>query len=63
MNPQTVIRNPALYRAQLACKIARDCLDGKSNPPLGCSLDNWVMYQLLHAVEDIAKALEEKEGK
>lgn len=53
------VRHPGLYRAQLACHIARDGIDGKSEAPTnaGVSRMEWAMYNLLHAVEEIAKAL------
>ena len=48
----------ALYRARLSCKIARDGLEGKSNPAhWSCTPTEYAMFNLLHAVEDIASAI------
>ena len=50
-------RHPGLYRAQLSCKIGRDALEGKTTPPDGILPIEWALFSLLHAVEDIAKAM------
>ena len=52
-----VFRHPGLYRAQLSCKIGRDVLEGKSETPDGVQPIEWAMFNLLHAVEEIAKAM------
>ena len=50
-------RHPGLYRAQLSCKLGRDALEGKTTPPGGVSQMQWAMFNLLHAVEEIATAM------
>ena len=57
------IKNPNLYRAQLACKVGRDALEGKTIPPHGTSPVEWAIYNLLHAIEDIAKEMEAQSSK
>lgn len=52
-----MVRHPGLYRAQLSCRIARDVLDGKTAAPAYVSHMEWAMYNLLHAVEEIATAM------
>jgi len=52
-----VIRHPGLYRAQLSCKIGRDVLEGKTQCPDGVQPMEWAMFNLLHAVEEIATAM------
>ncbi|NCC52992.1 MAG: hypothetical protein EOM20_17515 [Spartobacteria bacterium] len=52
-----LVRHPGLYRAQLSCKIGRDVLEGKIASPDGVQPMEWALYNLLHAVEDIAKAM------
>ena len=59
-----VIAHPGLYRAVLSCKIGRDAIEGKSVPPEGASAMEYAMYNLLHAVEEIANEMMTKyEGK
>jgi len=56
-------REYALYRVSLACKVGRDGLEGRKVPP-GVTPGDWALYNLLHAVEDMALALGmDKEGK
>lgn len=50
-------RNPALYRAKLDCQIARETLAGDIQPPSGLSRQDWALYNICHAIEDIATAL------
>lgn len=52
-----LFRHPGLYRAQLSCKIGRDVLEGKITPPDGTAPMEWAMFNLLHAVEEIATAM------
>lgn len=52
-----LVRHPGLYRAQLSCKIGRDALEGKTQCPEGVSPIEWAMFNLLHAVEEIATAM------
>jgi hypothetical protein len=54
--------NPALYRAELSCRIGKDVIEGKVRPPPGVARSDWILYHLLSAVEDLARALNEKEG-
>jgi hypothetical protein len=51
-------RTPAewsAYRCQLSCKIGRDALDGKTQPPAGCSPLEYAVFNLLHAVEELSR--------
>ena len=52
-----LVRHPGLYRAQLSCKIGRDVLEGKTVPPDSVKPMEWAMFNLLHAVEEIATAM------
>ena len=58
MKPQTP-KEWALYRAGAACRIGMDILNGKTPPPDGSSVTQYALYNLLHAVEDIAEAMKE----
>ena len=51
------VRHPGLYRAQLSCKIGRDALEGKTQCPEGVQPIDLAMFNLLHAVEEIATAM------
>lgn len=53
-------REWALYRVGLACKIGRDALEGKAVPKT-CSAVEYALFNLLHAVEDIANAMGDTE--
>jgi len=62
--PKPSAKCMGLYRAQLSCKIGRDALDGSVQIPDGLRPVEWAMFNLLHAVEEIATAMrEEREGK
>jgi len=52
-----LFKHPGLYRAELSCKIGRDALEGKITPPHGVQPIEWAMFNLLHAVEEIANAM------
>lgn len=52
-----LVRHQGLYRAQLSCKIGRDVLEGKNDAPDGVQPMVWAMFNLLHAVEEIATAM------
>jgi hypothetical protein len=52
-----------LYRARLSCKAGRNAIEGKITPPCGLSPIEWAIYNLLHAVEDIARAMEKSKWK
>ena len=52
-----LVRHPGLYRAQLLCTIGRDTMEGKTTPPDGVTPMEWAMFNLLHAVEEIATAM------
>lgn len=62
--PRKTIRNWPCHRAKLACKIGRDALDASiPDLPDGVTAEQWALYNLLHAVEDIASAIENLEVK
>ena len=64
VNPQVRPKSPqeiALYRASLACKIGRDAIEGK-NVPDGFSRMDFAMFNLFHAIEDIALAMKSNNG-
>ena len=52
-----LVQNPNLYRAQLSCKIGRDVLEGKTAAPDGVQPIEWALFNILHAIEEIAMAL------
>jgi len=52
-----LVRHPGLYRAQLSCRIGRDALEGKTKPPCGTTPTEYALYNLLHALEEIATAM------
>jgi hypothetical protein len=56
-----LVRRTGLYRAQLSCKIGRDALKGKTTAPDGVTPMEWAMFNLLHAVEEIATAMMQDE--
>jgi hypothetical protein len=60
-NPETP-REWATYRAKLNCRIGRDVIEGKTVAPGGISRTEYAIYNLLHAVEHIADALNDKKG-
>jgi len=43
------------YRCKLSCKIGRDALDGKTKAPQGVSPLEYAVFNLLHAVEELAE--------
>ena len=47
------------YRAQASCRIGRDALDGKTFEllPSGVSRQEYALFNLLHAVEELAKLM------
>lgn len=51
--------NPHLYRAILSCKIGRDAIDSKTSLPKNISAMEWAIYNMLHAVEEIAEEMAE----
>ena len=53
-----VRRKNALYRAGLSCAIGRDAIEGRIEIPANVSPMEWAMFNLLHAVEEIASAIE-----
>jgi hypothetical protein len=46
----------AAYRCALSCKIGRDAIERKGLPD-GLTPTEYALYNLLHAVEDLAKAI------
>jgi len=60
--PKDMIRsNPALCRAIISCRVGRDAMDGTLPPPQMATPTEYALYNLLHAIEDIATALAEME--
>ena len=53
-------RSAELYRAKLSCSIARDICAGKNEPPPPLTRQDWALFHLAHAIEDIAHAMLEK---
>lgn len=49
----------ALYRAKLSCRIGKDALNGTAEVPNEVTSSDWVLYQMLCAIEDIAIAMQE----
>jgi hypothetical protein len=43
------------YRCQMSCRIGRDALEGKTKTPPGVSPLEYAMFNLLHAVEELAR--------
>jgi hypothetical protein len=59
--PDPLRIHPGLYRAQLSCKIARDAIDGTRHQPLPyCTATEYALFNLCHAVEEIATAMMEE---
>jgi hypothetical protein len=52
----------SLYRAKLSCKIGRDAIEGTTRPPDGCSPIEYAVFNLLHAVSEIAAAMNAQGG-
>jgi hypothetical protein len=46
-----------LNRAKLACRIGRGVLEGEHPPPPGVFPHEYALFNLLHAVEEIAEHL------
>lgn len=63
---QTRVEITPLYRAKMTCKVGRDFLDKKKSisllPDINFALEQ-AMFSLLHAIEDIALALEQTNEK
>jgi hypothetical protein len=51
-NKEQLKRFPALYRAKLSCKVGRDALE-----ELRDDRQDYALFCLIHAVEDIARHL------
>jgi hypothetical protein len=49
--------NPALYRAELSCRIGKDLIEGKAKPPAGVTREEWLWFMLFSAIEDLAKGV------
>lgn len=47
-------REWAAYRCALSCRIGRDVLDGNKHTPDGFSRLEYALYNLLHAIEELA---------
>ena len=48
----------AAYRCRLSCKIGRDVLEGKTQPPDTVNRLEYAVFNLLHAMEDLSRAIE-----
>ena len=48
----------AVERARMSCKVGRDGINGAQDLPDGVTGLEWAVYNLLHAVEDVANAVE-----
>ena len=46
------------HRVKLSCRIGRDALEGKSICPPGVFPVEYALFNLLHAVEDLAEAIQ-----
>ena len=57
MTKDALQRVPELYRAALSCRVGRDVLEGTKTCPVGTSQTEYALFNLLHAVEDIAEHL------
>ncbi len=51
-------REFALWRAKAACRFGLEAFDGKGLPD-GVTRTDYALFNLLHAVEDIAMAMED----
>jgi hypothetical protein len=49
---------PELYRVKLSCKIGRDIISGEAQPPPYLSKTEYALFNLFHAIEDIALHLQ-----
>ena len=54
MPKKKTVKHSDLYRAQLSCMIARDVIERKTIPPDGVTAVEWALYNMCHAIEDIA---------
>jgi len=50
-------REWALYRVGLSCKNGRDALEEGNGVPATCSAVEYALFNLLNAIEDIARAM------
>jgi hypothetical protein len=50
------------YLVHLNCKIARDVIAGKTPTPEICTRTEYALFLLSHAVEELARMMEEKNG-
>jgi hypothetical protein len=54
------IQESPSYRVHLNCKIARDVISGKTPTPQICTRTEYALFVLSHAVEELARMMEEK---
>lgn len=47
----------ALYRVSLTCKVARDALDGNLEPTVNFTPSEFALFNICHALEDLATAM------
>ena len=52
-------REIALWRAKATAKMGGDCMAGSEPPPKGATAQDYGIYCLLRAVEDLAIAMEQ----
>lgn len=45
------------YRAELSCRIGRDALENKAKSPYGVTQQEYALFNLLYAVEELAKLM------
>jgi len=50
-------REWAAYRCKVTCQIGRDALSGKTKTPAGGSPLEYAVFNLLHAVEELAELI------
>jgi hypothetical protein len=55
-------KEPASYRVHLNCQVARDVIAGKTPTPEICTRTEYALFLLSHAVEELARMMEENNG-
>ena len=56
-NAAEELERTPLNRAKLACRIGRGVLEGEHPPPPGVFPHEYALFNLLHAIEEIAEHL------
>jgi len=62
MDKPSTPREWALYRVGLSCKIGRDAIEGKGPLNYSARID-YAIFNILNAIEDLARAMEEEKEK